>query len=82
MLPETLLGDHYRIFPKSLGQLLGYDLFGRIVADTVHFQNKLRPITIMHCHPSVFEDNYDSVKLSTSTHLKVDKCIKNCCGEI
>jgi len=82
MLPETLLGDHYRVIPKSLGQLLGYELFGRIVADTVHFQNKLRPITIMHCHPSVFTDKYDSVKLSTSTHVKVDKFIRDCCGAI
>jgi hypothetical protein len=62
MLPETLLGEHYRIIPKSIGNLLGYELYGRIVADTVQFQNKLRPITIMHCHPSVFTDHYDSVK--------------------
>jgi hypothetical protein len=25
MLPETLLGEHYRIMPKSLGHLLGYE---------------------------------------------------------
>jgi hypothetical protein len=37
MLPETLLGEYYRIIPKSLGNLLGYELYGRIVADTVTF---------------------------------------------
>jgi hypothetical protein len=36
MLPEAVLGEHYRIIPKSLGNLLGYDLYGRIVADTIH----------------------------------------------
>ena len=82
MLPETILGEQYRIIPKSLGQLLGYELYGRIVADTVNFQNKLRPITIMHCHPSVFEDHYDSVKLDNSTLVRVDKFIKDCCGAI
>ena len=82
MLPETLLGEHYRIIPKSLGHLLGYELYGRIVADTVYFQNKLRPITIMNCHPSVFEDHYDSVKLNNSNQVKVDKFIKECCGAI
>jgi hypothetical protein len=82
MLPETLLGDHYRIIPKSLGNLLGYELYGRIVADTVNLQNKLRPITIIHCHPSVFEDQYDSVKVQNSSHVKVNKSIIECCGAI
>jgi hypothetical protein len=82
MLPETLLGEHYRIIPKSLGNLLGYELYGRIVADTVNFQDKLRPITIMHCHPSVFDDLYDSVKVQNSSHIKVSKFITECCGAI
>jgi hypothetical protein len=82
MLLETILGEHYGIIPKSLGNLLGYKLYGRIVADTVHFQDKLRPITIMHCHPSVFEDLYDSVKVQNSTNIGVNKFIKECCGAI
>jgi hypothetical protein len=82
MLLETLLGEHYQIIPKSLGHLLGYELYGRIVADTVQFQNKLRPITIMHCHPSVFADHYDSVRLNNSNQVRVDKLIKECCGAI
>jgi hypothetical protein len=82
MLPETLLGEHYRIILKSLGHLLGYELYGRIVADTVQFQNNLRPITIIHCHPSVFEDHYNRVKLNNSNQVKVDKFIKDCCGAI
>jgi hypothetical protein len=82
MLPETILGEHYRIIPKSLGNLLGYELYGRIVADTVNFQETLRPITIMHCHPSVFEDLYDSVKVQNSSHIKVSTFIKDCCGAI
>jgi hypothetical protein len=82
MLPETLLGEHYRIMPKSLGNLLGYELYGQILSDTVTFQNKLRPITIMHCHPSVFEDLYDSVKVQNSKHVKVSKFITECCGAI
>jgi hypothetical protein len=82
MLPDTLLGEHYRIIPKSLGHLLGYDIYGRLVADTVQFQNKLRPITIMNCHPSVFEDHYDSVKLNNSNKVRVDRFIKECCGAI
>jgi hypothetical protein len=82
MLPETLLGEHYRIIPKNLGQLLGHELYGRIVADTVYFQNKLRPITIMHCHPSVFKDHYDSVKLQNSSKVRVDKFIRDCCGAV
>jgi hypothetical protein len=60
MLPETVLGEHYRNIPKSLGNLLDYyDLYGRIVADTIQFQDTLRHITIMHCHPSIFDDLYD-----------------------
>jgi hypothetical protein len=82
MLPETLLGEHYQIIPKSLGHLLGYELYGRIVANTVNFQNKLRPITIMHCHQSVFGYHYDSVKLPNSTLVRVDKFIKDCCGAV
>jgi hypothetical protein len=82
MLPEKLLGEHYRIIPKSLGHLLGYELYGRIVADTVQFQNKLRPLTIMHCHPRVFDDHYDSVKLNNSNQVRVDRFIKECCGAI
>jgi hypothetical protein len=82
MLPETLLGEHYRIIPKSLGNLLGYELYGRILADTVNFQDTLRPITIMHCHPSVFDDMYDSVKIQNSSSVKVSKFITECCGAI
>jgi hypothetical protein len=82
MLPETLLGEHYRIIPKSPGHLLGYKLYGRIVADTVQFQNKLRPMTIMYCHPNVFDDHYDSVKINNSNQVKVDRFIKECCGAI
>jgi hypothetical protein len=44
MLPDKLLGDHYRIIPKSLNQLLGFELYGQIVAETVNFQNKLKRI--------------------------------------
>jgi hypothetical protein len=36
----------------------------------------------MHCHGSVFEDQYDSVKLNNSTKVRVDKFIKDCCGAI
>jgi hypothetical protein len=82
MLPETLLGDHYQIIPKSLGNLLGYKLYGRIVVATVNFQDTLRPITIMNCHPSVFEDLYDSVKVQNLSHVKVSTFIKACCGAI
>jgi hypothetical protein len=49
---------------------------------TVNFQDTLRPITIMHCHPSVFEDLYDSVKVQNSSHIKADTFIKECCGAI
>jgi hypothetical protein len=82
MLPEKLLGEHYHIIPKSLGNLLGYEIYGRILADTVQFQDALRPITIMNCHPSVFEDLYDSVKLQNSSSVKVSKFITECCGAI
>jgi hypothetical protein len=82
MLPEKLLGEQYRILPKSLGNLLGYELYGRILADTVNFQDTLRPITIIHCHPSVFEDMYDSVKIQNSSSVKVSKFITECCGAI
>jgi hypothetical protein len=82
MLPETILGEYYRIIPKSLGNLLGYELYGRIVADTVNFQDTLRPITIMQCHPTVFNDLYNSVKLQNSSSIKVSKFIQECCGAI
>jgi hypothetical protein len=82
MLPETLLGEHYQIIPKSLGNLLRYELYERILADTVHFQDTLRPITIMHCHPSVFEDMYDSEKIPNLSNVKVSKVITECCGAI
>ena len=36
----------------------------------------------MHCHPSVFKDDYDSVRAENSTQVKVDKFIKDCCGAI
>jgi hypothetical protein len=82
MLPETLLGNHYRIIPKSLNNLLGYEIYGQIVQDTVNFQDKLRPITIMYCHPSVFEDMYDCVKVQNSTHVEVYRFIIENCGAI
>ncbi|OEU08862.1 hypothetical protein FRACYDRAFT_249207 [Fragilariopsis cylindrus CCMP1102] len=81
MLPDTLLGEYYRIIPKSLGNLLGYELYGRIVADTVNFQDTLRPITLMACHPSVFEDMY-SVNIQNSSTVTVSKFISECCGAI
>jgi hypothetical protein len=82
MLPETLLGEHFRIIPKSLGNLLGYELYGRIVSDTVTVQDTLRPITIMHCHLSVFDNLYDSVKIQNSSNIKVSKFITECCGAV
>jgi hypothetical protein len=82
MLPEKLLGEYYRIIPKSLNSLLGYEIYGQIVADTVSFQEKLRPITILHCHPSVFEDMYDSVKVQNSKHVEVYKFIIENCGAV
>jgi hypothetical protein len=36
----------------------------------------------MHCHPGVFADHYDSVKLNNSNQVRVDKFIKECCGAI
>jgi hypothetical protein len=36
----------------------------------------------MHCHPSVFDDLYDSVKLQNSSNIKVNKFITDCCGAI
>jgi hypothetical protein len=36
----------------------------------------------MNCHPSVFEDLYDSVKVQNSSHVKVSTFIKTCCGAI
>jgi hypothetical protein len=82
MLPESILGAHYRIIPKSLNNLLGYEIYGQIVADTVNFQDKLRPITIMHCHPTVFEDMYDGVKHQNSKHVEVHRFIIENCGAI
>ena len=82
MLPDELLGEHYRVIPKSIGNLIGYEYYGRLVADTVTFQDVLRPITLMYCHPSVFEDDYDGVKLQKSTQVKVNKFIMECCGAV
>jgi hypothetical protein len=48
----------------------------------VNFQDTLRPITIIHCHPSVFEDLYDSFKVQNLSHVKVNTFIKECCGAI
>jgi hypothetical protein len=53
-----------------------------IVGSIVNFQDTLRPITIMHCHFSVFKDLYDSVKVQNSSHVKVSTFIKECCGAI
>jgi hypothetical protein len=36
----------------------------------------------MHCHPSVFTDHYDSVKINNSGKIRVDKFIQDCCGAI
>jgi hypothetical protein len=36
----------------------------------------------MHCHPSVFTDHYDSVKINDSRKIRVDKFIQDCCGAI
>ena len=41
MLPDELLGEHYRVIPKSIGNLIGYEYYGRLVADTVTFQDVL-----------------------------------------
>jgi hypothetical protein len=82
MLPEKLLGEHYRIIPKSLNNLLGYEIYGQIVADTVNFQEELRPITVLYCYPSVFEDMYDSVKVQNSKHVEVHKFIIENCGAV
>ena len=77
MLPTDLLGDHYRVIPKSLNVLLGYEIYGDIVTDTVNFQNQLRPITIMNCHQSVFEDKYDKLKTDISIHVTVKQFLIN-----
>jgi hypothetical protein len=82
MLPEKLLGEHYRIIPKSLNNLLGYEIYGQIVADTVKFQENLRPITVLYCHPGVFEDMYDCVKVQNSKHVEVHKFIIENCGAV
>ncbi|OEU23094.1 hypothetical protein FRACYDRAFT_233260 [Fragilariopsis cylindrus CCMP1102] len=82
MLPDKLLGDHYRIIPKSLNQLLGFELYGQIVADTVNFQNKLKPITILNCHPSVLDDMYGNVKVLNSRQVTVQQFILGNCGAI
>ena len=81
MLPDDILGEQYKIIPKSIETLVGYELYGRIVADTVTFQDTLRPITIMYCDTSVFEDDY-SVKIQNSNHVTVQKFIMDCCGAI
>jgi hypothetical protein len=36
----------------------------------------------MHSHPTVFDDLYDSVKLQSSSSIKVSKFIQECCGAI
>jgi hypothetical protein len=36
----------------------------------------------VHCHPSVFDDLYDSVKLQNLSNIKVNKFITDCCGAI
>ena len=77
MLPTNLLGEYYRVIPKSLNVLLGYEMYGDIVTDTVNFQNQLRPLTIMNCHHSIFEDKYDKLKTEKSTHVKVRQFITN-----
>jgi hypothetical protein len=82
MLPEKLLGEHYRVIPKSLNNLLGYEIYGRIVADTVKFQENLRPITVLYCHRGVFEDMYDCVKVQNSKHVEVHKFIIENCGAV
>jgi hypothetical protein len=82
MLPEKLLGEHYRIIPKSLNNLLGYEIYGQIVADTVKFQENLRPITVLYCHSGVFEDMYDCVKVQNSKHVEVHKFIIENCGAV
>jgi hypothetical protein len=82
MLPEKLLGEHYRIIPKSLNNLLGYEIYGQIVADTVKFQETLRPITVLYCHTGVFEDMYDCVKVQNSKHVEVHKFIIENCGAV
>ena len=78
MLPENIIGDQYNIIPKSLNALLGYETYGKIVADTINYTVNLTPITIINCHPSVFEDQYDNVKSSGSKTISVRKFIKNC----
>ena len=78
MLPEDIVGDQYNIIPKSLNALLGYETYGKIVADTINYTVNLTPITIINCHPSVFEDQYDNVKSSGSKTISVRKFIKNC----
>ncbi|OEU19894.1 hypothetical protein FRACYDRAFT_235957 [Fragilariopsis cylindrus CCMP1102] len=82
MLPDKLLGDHYRIIPKSLNQLLGFEIYGQIVADTVNFQNKQKPITILNCHPSVLDDMYGNVKVLNSKQVTVQQFILGNCGAI
>jgi hypothetical protein len=78
MLPDDILGEQYNIIPKSLNALLGYETYGKIVEDTVNYTANLTPITIMNCHPSVFEDKYDNIKSNGSTTIEVRKFIKNC----
>jgi hypothetical protein len=78
MLPENIIGDQYNIIPKSLNALLGYETYGKSVADTINYTIHLTPITIINCHPSIFEDQYDNVKSNGSTTISVRKFIKNC----
>jgi hypothetical protein len=78
MLTNKIIGDEYNIIPKSLNALLEYETYGKIVADTVNYTVNLTPITIINCHPSVFEDQYDNVKTNRSKAISVRKFIKSC----
>jgi hypothetical protein len=78
MLPKNIIGDQYNIIPKSLNVLLGYETYGKSVADTINYTINLTPITIINCHPSIFKDQYDNVKSNGSTTISVRKFIKNC----
>jgi hypothetical protein len=78
MLPDKIIGDEYNIIPKSLNTLLGHETYGKIVADTVNYTVNLTTTTIINCHPSVFEDQYDNVKTNGSKAISVQKFIKSC----
>ena len=63
MLPDDIINEHYNIVPKSLNTLLGYETYGKIVADTINYTVNLTPITIINCHPSIFEDQYKTISV-------------------